>query len=243
MQRQWLFVSSSGQQFTVNEPDVPALAQSGQITAQTLMWREGMPQWMPAASVFPVLFSASNAATQPLVSGYPAEGGGEPAAVAPMGRPASKASGAPLSEAAIRRLAAPLFERKGWIKLVGVLWIIVGIFALPALLFGLIPIFAGLALMKMAGNVERAHAGGDFTRLEEAQRNSANFFFLQGVLLAIQLAITVLMTVLMMLGSGAALFTGMKVLNTPAGGSSSEQTGPASDDIRFPDSPRPGQGQ
>ena len=245
MQQQWLFVSSSGQQFTANEPDVPALAQSGQITAQTLMWREGMPQWMPAASVFPLLFSTSTAATQPLVGGYPPAGGVETAvaaAAAPAGRSVSKPSGAPMSEAAVRRLAAPLFERKGWIKLLGVLSIIGGIFALPALLLGLIPIFAGLALMKMAGHLERAHAGGDFAQLEEAQRNSAKFFFLQGLLFAIQLAVAVLMIALVLLGSGAAFFTGLKGLDSGTRGLPGGQNAPTIDDIRFPDAPPPGQG-
>jgi hypothetical protein len=201
--------------------------------------------------VFPLLFSASTAATQPLVAGYPPAGGTESfdapaaasAAVAPAGRPASKASGAPLSESAVRRLAAPLVERKGWIKLVGVLSIIGGIFALPALLLGLIPIFAGLALMKMVGHLERAHAGGDFAQLEEAQRNLAKFFFLQGLLFAIKIAIAVLMIVLLLLGSGAAFFTGMKGLDSRGAGSSSGQSAPTLDDIRFPDSPPPGQGQ
>lgn len=251
MQQQWLFVSSSGQQFTVQEPDVPALAQSGQIAAQTLMWREGMPQWMPAISVFPMLFSASSAATQPMVAGYPPAGGVEAEAVppaaatatAPAGRTMPKASSASFSEAAVRRLAAPLVERKGWIRLLGVLSIIGGVLALPALLLGLIPIFAGLALMKMAGHLERAHAGGDFAQLEEAQRNSAKFFFLQGLFLAIQLAITVVMAVLVLLGSGAAILGGLKQLESRAPGSSSDQSAPTIDDIRFPDSPPPGRGE
>jgi len=244
MQQQWLFVSATGQQFTANEPDVPALVQSGQISAQTLMWREGMPQWMPAASVFPILFSASSAVTQPMVGG-PASGAAARAAAATAapapatsGRPASPTATSALGEAAIRRLAGPLIERKGWIKLLGVLCIIGGIFSLPALLIGLLPIFAGVSLMKMAGHLERVQAGGDFAQLEEVQRNAAKFFFFQGIFVSIYLAFIVLVIGLGLIGGGAAAFRA-KQLETMAPGTG----GPTLEDIRMPDGPPVRQGQ
>ena len=244
MQQQWLFVSASGQQFTANEPDVPALVQSGQIGAQTLMWREGMPQWMPAASVFPLLFAASSAVTQPMVGGAAAVAAA-PAAAAPSapaashGRPSSPTATSALGEAAIRRLAAPLIERKGWIKLVGVCSIILGIFSLPALLIGLLPIFAGVALMKLAGQLERVQASGDFAQLEEAQRNAAKYFFFQGILFALYLAFMVLAIGLGVIGGGAARMR-MKQMEAEMQGGSGR---PTLEDIRMPDMPPPNQGQ
>jgi len=240
--QQWLFVSSSGQQFTANEPDVPALVQSGQIGAQTLMWREGMAQWMPAASVFPLLFSASTAATQPMVAG-----GGLPTAAAadPPTAPAGVAvaaragygGGGAVTDTIVRRLAAPLFERKGWIKLVGILSIIGGIFALPMFLLGLLPLFAGIALMKMAGSLERAQSHGDLAALEEAQRASAKYFYFSGLLFAIQLVISVLVIAVVLAGSGAAMLGGLKGLKERGGFDQGNDGGPTIDDIRFPDSP------
>jgi hypothetical protein len=241
--QQWLFVSPSGQQFTANEPDVPSLVQSGQISAQTLMWREGMPQWMPAASVFPAVFSAS-AATQPMVAARAAGGSAETvtAASAPAGRAAGyggQAGTSGLGEAMVRRLATPLFERKGWIKLLGVMLIIGGIFTLPAFLLGLILIFAGVALMKLAGSVERAHATGDAAALEQAHRDAAKYFFLHGIFMGIYLALTVVFLALAMLGMGATLFTGLKGLEEGGHGNPNQPT--RFEDIRFPDSPPPSQ--
>lgn len=235
--QQWLFVSSSGQQFTAHEPDVPALVQSGQISATTLMWREGMPQWMPAASVFPVLFSASTAVTQPLVAGYAAgaEAAAPVAGVMPTGRPVSSAGTGVSSDAAVRRFAAPLFERKGWIKLLGVMLIIGGIFSIPAFLLGLISIFSGLALMKLAGNLEKAQSTGDAAAFEEAQRHAAKFFFLQGIMVALGLAVMVLILAIALLGSGAAIFSGLK--GTKNGAPLDPNSPPGIEDIRFPDSP------
>jgi hypothetical protein len=109
MMQQWLFVSSSGQQFTAHEPDVPALVQSGQISAQTLMWREGMSEWMPAASVFPALFMSSAAAvTQPMIGG-PSAALAREAAVTSLtaaGRATAAGASVPAPDpAAVRRLA------------------------------------------------------------------------------------------------------------------------------------------
>lgn len=218
---------------------MPALVQSGQISAQTLMWRDGMPQWMPAASVFPLLFSASTATTQPLVAGSPSLGGSETATMAPTAAAPTSgraASGASL-DSAVRRFAAPLFERKGWMKFLGVMLIINGILALPAFLLGLILIFSGVALFKAAGNVERAHATGDAAALEEASRNAAKSVFFAGLYMAIGLVFTALIFAVMALGFGAAIFSGIQggALNQPGG-----PDGPARyEEIRFPDSPPP----
>lgn len=221
---------------------MPALVQSGQISAQTLMWRDGMPQWMPAASVFPLIFSASTATTQPLVAGSPSPAGSEtatmaPTAAAPAGRPAAGAA----LDAAVRRFAAPLFERKGWIKFLGVMLIINGVFALPALLLGLLLIFSGVALFKMAGNLERAHASGDAAALEEASRNAAKSVLFAGIYMAIGLVMTALIFAVMALGFGAAIFSGVQggALKQTEG-----QEGPARyEEIRFPDSPPAKDGQ
>lgn len=227
MQQHWLFVASSGQQFTAGEEDVPALIRSGQIAAHTLMWREGMTQWMPAASLFPSLFAAL-AATQPLVAAPAASGG------PPSGAPSSR-----MNEAAVRRLVAPLFERRRWIRLVGVMSIIGGVATLPALLLGLLLIFAGLAALKLAGQVERAQATGEVARLEEVNRQVAKFFHFQGVLLVVQLAVAAVLAALVLFGAGAALLEGWKESGDGADGPRSDGGTRTVEDIRFPELPPP----
>ena len=227
MQQHWLFVASSGQQFTAGEEDVPALIRSGQIAAHTLMWREGMTQWMPAASLFPSLFAAL-AATQPLVAA-PAVAGGPPS-----GAPSSR-----MNEAAVRRLVAPLFERRRWIRLVGVMSIIGGVATLPALLLGLLLIFAGLAALKLAGQVERAQATGEVARLEEVNRQVAKFFHFQGVLLVVQLAVVAVLAALVLFGVGAALLQGWKESGAGAAGAPADGGTRTVEDIRFPELPPP----
>jgi|GEM_PF-2478921 len=233
--QQWLFVSSSGQQFTAHETDVPALVHSSQITPQTLMWRDGMAQWMPAASVFPALFTAAaSVVTQPMVAGRPAAAlpGDGAAGAGTAGRP-----GAVIAQpepAAVRRLAAPLFQRKGWIKFLGVTLIIGGVFSFP---IGLILIFAGLALMKLAGSVERAQASGDPAALEQAHREAAKYFYLHGIFMLVSMLLMALVLAVLAFGFGAALMSGFKGGESGAFG---DPGGPQTiEDMRFPDSVPP----
>jgi len=221
--QQWLFVSSSGQQFTAHEPDVPALIQSGQITAQTLMWREGMAQWMPAASVFPMLFTVSAAVTQPMVAGPPAAS--TPAAAAGAAAGAAMTVSGAADSAVLRRLLTPLFERKGWIKFLAIVFIVGGILALPALLSGLLLIFPGLALWKLSGSLERAQATGDIAALEEVHQQAAKFFYLYGIYAAVKLALVVLFFGLFALGFGAAMLSGLKGMNAAPMGDPSNPFG------------------
>lgn len=231
--QQWLFVSSSGQQFTAHEPDVPALVQSGQITAQTLMWSEGMSEWMPAASVFLALFmSSATAMTQPMI------GGPSAAPLTPAGR--ATAAGAPVpapEPAAVRRLVSPLFQRKRSVKFLAVMLIVSGVLFLPMALGGLVLILAGVALMRVVGSLEKAHAAGDARSLEQVNVDMAKYFYFHALFMALNLLFLAMVCAVMVFGFGSLLVTGMKNFS-PEQTSDPAQPGRI-EDIRFPDSPPP----
>jgi multisubunit Na+/H+ antiporter MnhG subunit len=240
--QQWLFVSSSGQQFTAHEPDVPALVQSGQITAQTLMWREGMSEWMPAASVFPVLFTSSaTAVTQPMIGG-PSGAVVREAAVTSLTAAAGRATAAGASvpapdPAAVRRLASPLFQRKGSVKFLAVMLIVIGVLFLPMALGGLVLILAGVALMRVVGSLEKAHAAGDARSLEQVNVDMAKYFYFHALFMALNLLFLAVVCAVVVFGFGSLLVTGMKNLSPEQ---TSDPAQPARiEDIRFPDSPPP----
>ncbi len=209
---QWIFVAADGQQYSFSEADLASLIQTGQITGQTLLWREGMAQWTPAASLFPSAFGPSPSATQPM--GAPSGGAPGPRSPAPAprqpGAPASpqatsslrqpaattgalRGAGGPSGSAvpmpdpgAIRRLATPLFARKGWIKFLAVLIILVGVVSIP---IGILLILAGAALFKAVGEIEHAHRSGDPHSLEEAQKRLSSALLLQAIFTLVFLAI------------------------------------------------------
>ena len=239
--QQWLFVSSSGQQFTAHEPDVPALVQSGQITAQTLMWREGMSEWMPAASVFPALFMSSAAAvTQPMIGG-PSAALAREAAVTSLtaaGRATAAGASVPAPDpAAVRRLASPLFQRKGSVKFLAVMLIVSGVLFLPMALGGLVLILAGVALMRVVGSLEKAHAAGDARSLEQVNVDMAKYFYFHALFMALILLFLAVVCAVVVFGFGSLLVTGMKNFS-PEQRSDPAQPGRI-EDIRFPDSPPP----
>lgn len=239
--QQWLFVSSSGQQFTAHEPDVPALVQSGQISAQTLMWREGMSEWMPAASVFPALFMSSAAAvTQPMIGG-PSAALAREAAVTSLtaaGRATAAGASVPAPDpAAVRRLASPLFQRKGSVKFLAVMLMVIGVLFLPMALGGLVLILAGVALMRVVGSLEKAHAAGDARSLEQVNVDMAKYFYFHALFMALILLFLAVVCAVVVFGFGSLLVTGMKNFS-PEQTSDPAQPGRI-EDIRFPDSPPP----
>jgi hypothetical protein len=70
----WYFARSGKQQGPVPESALRQMLATGQLSAADLVWREGLPQWAPAASV-PGLMPAAGglgvAPPPPPMPGYP----------------------------------------------------------------------------------------------------------------------------------------------------------------------------
>ncbi len=92
--RQWFYATPGGQQAQTSEAELVNLVKSGQITPDTLVWRDGLAQWTPAAVALPALFSSSAAVTQPLVKEPPTP---PPMESAPSPVPASEPAPTPAS--------------------------------------------------------------------------------------------------------------------------------------------------
>ena len=90
----------------------------------------------------------------------------------------------------VREVSAPLFEAKGWMKLLGVLLIIYGIFValtIVGIVICWLPIWLGASLLRAAGATEMAQVGGDRLQLITAMSKLRTFFTIQGVLALIGL--------------------------------------------------------
>jgi hypothetical protein len=95
----------------------------------------------------------------------------------------------------IRELSAPLYQCKGWMKLVGVMSILGG--ALQALtIIGIIiawlPIWTGILLFQAAGAAELAYQGGNRDGLTRSLSKLKTYFIIMGVLTLIGLIAIVL---------------------------------------------------
>lgn len=103
---------------------------------------------------------------------------------------------APVSaDDAVKALSLPLYEAKGWMRLLGVLSIISGIFSIFTIwgiLVCWIPIWVGIILMKAAGAVEIAHHSNDRTQFIACLCQLRTYFTLQGVLMLIGIIVGVI---------------------------------------------------
>ena len=63
---QWYYSSDAQQQGPVSTAELEALARTGRVTPETLVWREGLPNWVTYSSV------AANEPTPPLAGAVPA---------------------------------------------------------------------------------------------------------------------------------------------------------------------------
>ncbi len=57
----WYYTRNQEQQGPVTEADLGNLLQAGTISAETLVWRDGMPDWKPLSTARPDLFGGSAA--------------------------------------------------------------------------------------------------------------------------------------------------------------------------------------
>ena len=85
----------------------------------------------------------------------------------------------------VREVSAPLFAAKGWMKFLGVLMIIYGVFAaitVVGLVICWLPIWIGVLLFQTASTVEAAQASGSKMELYGAMSKLKTYFTIYGVL-------------------------------------------------------------
>jgi hypothetical protein len=88
-------------------------------------------------------------------------------------------------EKIVKELSHPLFSSKGWIKLVGVLLLIYGIFAaltLVGIIIAWLPIWLGILLIQSSNRIADAQLSGDKFAMIKAQSNLGTYFTIYGVL-------------------------------------------------------------
>ncbi len=102
----------------------------------------------------------------------------------------------------VRELSLPIYEAKGWMKLIGVLLVITGtIYAVTiiGLLVAWLPIWMGVLLFQCAGAAEDAQHSGQRNYLISSLSRLRTFFTIMGVLTLIYL-IFIGLIVFMVLG-------------------------------------------
>ena len=94
----------------------------------------------------------------------------------------------------LKQVALPLYEARGWMKLLGVVMVITGVLTaltIVGIIIAWLPIWLGVLLFQAAGRIETAFATEDEMSLRESLAKLKTFFVIQGVLLLIYIAIAV----------------------------------------------------
>ena len=105
----------------------------------------------------------------------------------------------------VKDLSIPLYQAKGWMKLLGVLMIIAGILyaiTLVGIIVCWLPIWMGILLFKTAGAAEVAQINGSRAQLHLALSSLKTYFTIQGVLVLISL---IFMLIGLIIGGGGML--------------------------------------
>ncbi|MCB1092262.1 MAG: DUF5362 domain-containing protein, partial [Verrucomicrobiae bacterium] len=95
----------------------------------------------------------------------------------------------------VKSLASVLVARSGWIKFVGVMTIIAGVFlclSIVGALVGWIPIWMGTVLFRATGALEQAAFFGRRSDLEEVLFRVGSFFKLNGVFILAYMAFVIM---------------------------------------------------
>ena len=214
---QWYYLDDAQQQVPVDESQLPVFVQQGVIRADTLIWAEGLPEWVAAQQAKPELFQQQQAVAQPVVA-TPAAATPQLATARPAQRKAPiKRAGATRKSAArtagatagaaqavaatggdcdVRSMGALLAQASGWMKFVGVL----NFLSFSAI----VPIFLGIRCFKIADASAAAAQSGDPARLAEALESVRSYFKIQGIFILVMIAIYIVMVILLVVGGGLA---------------------------------------
>jgi len=98
----------------------------------------------------------------------------------------------------IKEVSLPVNSSKGWIKLIGILMIIYGVFAaftLVGILIAWLPIWLGVLLLRVASRTEQAYNSGNKQLLINAQNDLSTFFTVYGVLALIGIIMIVILII------------------------------------------------
>ena len=107
----------------------------------------------------------------------------------------------------LKDVARPLYEAKGWMRLLGVVMILVGaLYAITivGLLVAWLPIWLGVLLLHASSRIEDAYEGGGAVSFMESLAKLKLFFIVLGVAVLVSLILTGLGVLIGILGALAA---------------------------------------
>lgn len=94
----------------------------------------------------------------------------------------------------VKELSGPIYNSKGWIKFLGILMLVYGIFmalSIVGLLIAWLPIWIGILLIQASSRIDQASKIGSKEALLNAQKSLSTYFTVYGVMALIGIIISV----------------------------------------------------
>ena len=202
---QWFYAKGGEQTGPLEEQAFHELAGNGVIDADTPVWHEGMPSWVPFGQIGGRRVS-NNVPRKKLIlkDGTPESPETAPTdppdAPPPAGTTTIPATPEPASAPSLRMATAgaallePLYRARRWMKFAGILTIIAGVlqvFSIWGIVIAWLPIWMGILLTGAAKQITLACESSDDTAAFTAMDKLRLYFKIMGILMLIFLLIGV----------------------------------------------------
>lgn len=196
---QWFYANGGEQVGPLDDTEFHERIRGGQITAETPVWREGMPSWVPYGQV-----SGRKATQEPKKKLVLQRDAGAPPLTADTAEGAAMGQadaggalpgGPPKAMGSASVAANILYRAKGWIRLIGVLALIMGILqalTVIGLIIAWIPVWIGVLLCSASSRIAEAHEQGDELALAVAVDKIRLYFKIVGIFALIGLVFMVI---------------------------------------------------
>lgn len=195
----WYYTQNGSQSGPVSSSDLQDLIDRGQVSSAALVWREGLAEWQPVASTgqFRLPGAAAGALVAPQAISQPA------AAVNPYQPGAASSFRGGYDSGPWQGL----IQNAGWIKLFGVMMMIMGILYAIGLI-GIPYIFIGLALLNAAKNLRLLGSQPSVEAARAAADELGKSFKIMGIMTIIGMVLMVLYLVFVFIAIGIAASQG-----------------------------------
>jgi len=114
----------------------------------------------------------------------------------------------------IQEVSDPIYQSRGWLKLIGIVSIVQGILvalSVVGILVAWLPIWMGVVLYRAATSAENAQRNGQKSELTESLNNLKTYFTINGVIMLIGLIILLLSLCGVIVAIVTGLWTGTEI--------------------------------
>lgn len=106
-----------------------------------------------------------------------------------------------IEKSLVKEISTPIFNNRNWIKFLGVLMLVYGIFlvfSIIGIFIAWLPIWIGVLLIQSSSRIEQAKALGNKTALIKTLNNLSTYFTIYGIFALIGIIVGMILTIVIL---------------------------------------------